>query len=155
MATTFIGIDPGQSGGVAVLDTQGTVVLVIKMPPTDQEVLAELAPFAGFEDGSVRAVIERVHAMPRQGVSSTFKFGVSVGKLLMALMASKIPFDEVTPQRWQAALGCRCGPRERRDKNVTKRRAAQLFPSVKVTHAVADSLLIAEYCRRVHTGVRQ
>jgi hypothetical protein len=35
------------------------------------------------------------------------------------------------------------------DKNVTKRRAQQLFPQLKVTHAIADALLIAEYGRRV------
>jgi hypothetical protein len=34
------------------------------------------------------------------------------------------------------------------NKNVTKTRAAQLFPGVKMTHAIADALLIAEYGRR-------
>ena len=34
------------------------------------------------------------------------------------------------------------------DKNVTKRKAQSLFPWVKVTHAIADSMLLAEYCRQ-------
>jgi hypothetical protein len=34
------------------------------------------------------------------------------------------------------------------DKNVTKRKAQELFPSLKITHATADALLIAEYLRR-------
>jgi hypothetical protein len=34
------------------------------------------------------------------------------------------------------------------DKNVSKRRAQELFPQLKVTHATADALLIAEYGRR-------
>lgn len=40
------------------------------------------------------------------------------------------------------------------DKNITKQRAQQLFPSAKVTHKIADALLLAEYCRRVHRGIR-
>jgi len=35
------------------------------------------------------------------------------------------------------------------DKNVSKRKAQELFPSMKVTHASADALLIAEYGRRM------
>ncbi len=34
------------------------------------------------------------------------------------------------------------------DKNVTKRKAQELFPEIKVTHAIADALLIGEYARR-------
>jgi hypothetical protein len=35
------------------------------------------------------------------------------------------------------------------DKNITKRKAQELFPEIKITHAIADSLLIAEYGRRL------
>jgi hypothetical protein len=35
----------------------------------------------------------------------------------------------------------------RGDKNVSKRRAQEIFPMIKVTHSVADALLIAEYNR--------
>jgi hypothetical protein len=38
------------------------------------------------------------------------------------------------------------------DKNISKRRAQELFPSLKITHAVADALLIAEYGRRLERG---
>ncbi len=69
----------------------------------------------------------------------------------MALVAAGIAFDEVTPQRWQKMLGCR----SKGDKNVTKRRAQDLFPQVRVTHALADALLLAEYCRRVKLGQLQ
>jgi hypothetical protein len=40
------------------------------------------------------------------------------------------------------------------DKHISKQRAQQLFPSAKVTHAIADALLLAEYCGRVHRGIR-
>ena len=78
------------------------------------------------------------------GCVSAFTFGRGYGALLMALTAARIPFDVVQPAKWQQGLGCRSGG----DKHVTKRRAQQLFPSVTVTHALADALLIAEFCRR-------
>jgi hypothetical protein len=60
-------------------------------------------------------------------------------------MAAGIPYDLVLPVKWQTAMSCRT----KGDKNVSKARAQQLFPDVKVTHAIADALLIAEFCRRV------
>jgi hypothetical protein len=37
------------------------------------------------------------------------------------------------------------------DKNVTKAKAQQLFTQLKITHATADALLIAEFARRSRT----
>ena len=82
--------------------------------------------------------------MPGQGVASSFKFGQGFGHLEMALTASGIPHTYVAPQKWQKELQCLT----KGDKNVSKARAQQLFPHIKVTHAIADALLIAEYCRR-------
>jgi Holliday junction resolvasome RuvABC endonuclease subunit len=75
------------------------------------------------------------------GVKSAFTFGNGFGHLEMALTAAGIPFERVSPQRWQKALGCLT----KGDKNVSKRRAQELFPSMKITHATADALLIAYY----------
>jgi hypothetical protein len=69
----------------------------------------------------------------------------------MALTAADVPFDEVLPVKWQTVMGCRSGG----DKNITKARAQQLFPHVKVTHAIADALLLAEFCRRAQWGSEQ
>jgi len=115
------------------------------MPETEAEVLRVLSEILAWSpEGRAFALLERVHAMPKQGVSSTFKFGRSYGGLRMALAAARIPFDEATPGTWQRALGCLSGG----DKNVTKRRAQELFPALRVTHAIADALLLAEFCRR-------
>ena len=142
----YIGIDPGLSGGIAKLNDTGGVVSVEKMPPTDYDVYDLLAH---LDMGAEKAVIERVSASPQMGVTSAFTFGKGYGGLRMALTAAGIPFEEVTPQRWQKAMQCLT----KGDKNVSKRRAQQLFPQVKVTHAIADALLIAEYCRRFHLGM--
>jgi hypothetical protein len=149
----FIGIDPGVSGGIAALDSDGSVISCIKMPETPQDIWIALTEMSKQYEG--RACIEKVSATPQMGVSSAFAFGRGYGQLLMALAAAAIPFDYVLPSKWQSALGCstgggRMGQRVA-DKNRTKRRAQELFPQIKMTHALADALLIAEYGRRLET----
>lgn len=143
-----LGIDPGKSGGMAILPKDGVSgVNTAKLSVTEAEI-AYFMKFAQREAQVDFAMIERVHAMPKQGVSSTFSFGQSYGFLRGCLISLGIPFEEVTPGKWQRSMGCL----SKGDKNVTKARAQQLFPRVKVTHAIADALLIAEYCRRVRCG---
>jgi hypothetical protein len=144
-----IGLDPGQSGGIAIIpDNNPAKAWAIKMPETLADLWDELSKheprWTGVEGFVVHACLERVHSMPGQGVSSSFKFGQGFGHLEMALTAARIPFTYVTPQKWQKELQCLT----KGNKNVSKARAQQLFPHIKVTHALADSLLIAEYCRR-------
>lgn len=136
-----IGIDPGANGAIAFVLCDGSQVWKMEHAKSTEHDLA--AFLASFDDAV--AYIEQVHAMPKQGVSSTFKFGRSYGFMIGLLTAHKIPFREVTPRKWQSELGCL----SKGDKNVTKAAAQRLFPDIKVTHANADALLIAEYCRRV------
>jgi hypothetical protein len=81
------------------------------------------------------------------GVKSAFTFGEGYGRLQMALTALGIPYERIRPAMWQKAMGCLT----KGDKNVSKSRAQELFPSIKVTHAIADALLIAEHNRRTAT----
>jgi len=136
----YIGIDPGKSGGIALIERGGSA-FVHKMPDTDMDII-EL--FRSFDCGCSSAMIEQVHSMPGQGVASCFEFGRGFGALIMALVACSIPFERVSPQKWQRAMGCLT----KGDKNVSKRKAQEIFPKIKVTHATADALLIAEYARR-------
>lgn len=153
----YIGIDPGVSGGIAVLDARpGKVIATYKMPETPADLLDLLKEYDPRVLGEpVRAMLERVNAgvfgqgkAGRMGVTSAFTFGRGVGYLQMALLAAYIPTDEVSPVKWQNALGCRTGG----DKNVSKARAQQLFSTIKITHATADALLLAEYGRRFYSG---
>lgn len=141
----FLGVDPGVSGGLVVLDHAGHVVVARKMPETDRDLLDFLNNAFGYNyETPVFGMVERVHSMPKQGHNGAFTFGRNIGALHMALTASEIPFDLVTPQMWQRVMGCLT----KGDKNVSKRRAQQLFPRQPITHAIADACLIAEYCRR-------
>lgn len=149
----YLGIDPGKSGGLAVVDHLGSMIRTYKMPETPgdlRDLFTEM--IIGRPVGSVRATLENVNAGAwghgkagqKMGVTSAFSFGRGFGRLEMALAFARIPYDLVQPLTWQTALRCKSGG----DKNITKARAQQLFPSVTVTHAIADALLIAEYCRR-------
>ena len=143
----IIGIDPGKSGGIAVIDRNG-IAAAHKMPATIGDLwdlIHEIkASNKTRERRSGFAYLEKVHAMPRQGVVSTFTFGHGFGALEMALTAAGIPYELVTPNKWMKAMGCQTGG----DKNVTKAAAQRLFPELTITHAIADALLIAEYGRR-------
>ena len=144
---TVLGIDPGVSGGLALVGSGGSTAW--KMPATERDV-ADLVLWIRDRHPGLVAVIEQVHAMPGQGVTSMFTFGRGYGFLRGVLVTLGIPIHDVTPLTWQKAMGCLSGG----NKNVTKRRAQELWPDVKVTHSIADSLLIAEYGRRLHCGNR-
>lgn len=140
MNCTIIGIDPGQAGGIAFIDAE-CKVWAHKMPETDGDIVDLFSEVKG----RTFCFIEKVHSMPGQGVASTFKFGRGFGFLVGVIMSHGLPFEYVTPQAWQKSLGCLSGG----DKNITKSKAQGLFPELKITHALADALLIAEYGRRL------
>ena len=142
------GIDPGQSGGIAFIRIGKIVaskddypICAYKMPDTEADTADLLNE---FRSNIVMTFIEAVHSMPKQGVASSFKFGRSYGFLRGLLVGLKIPFEEVSPQKWQKGMNCLTHG----DKNVSKAKAQHLFPYIRVTHALADALLIAEFCRR-------
>lgn len=153
----YLGIDPGQSGGMAAI-APGDRVQVWPCPVTERDTWNVLTDIRdGHLEGwpSVTALLEKVHSMPGQGVASTFKFGVNYGGWRMALTAAGIPWEDVTPQVWQKGLAIpQKKPAESRVdfKNRLKARAQQIFPAVKVTLAIADALLICEYCKRKKEG---
>jgi hypothetical protein len=134
---TTIGLDPGVNGGIAwIIDGKPCAE---KMPDTLQDLWELMRDIAS--EGECHAFLEQISSSPQMGVVSAFTFGRGYGNLEMALTAAGIPFSRVRPQVWQKELGCMT----KGDKNITKRKAQELFPSIKVTHATADSLLIAKY----------
>ncbi len=139
----YIGIDPGTSSGSisAIWDDGQPALGYCKLDGTERDIADYLL---GFDTTQMKAVLEKVGPMPKQGVSSVFKFGQSYGFLRGLLIGLKIPFVEATPQKWQKAMSCMT----KGDKNVSKQRAQQLWPTMKIIHRNADSLLIAEYGRK-------
>ena len=142
----FIGIDPGQSGGIAVAKLSGDALLLQHWQGfanmTQQDTM-ELIRRPVWQNLPLHATLEKVHSMPKQGVASSFKFGWHAGFLEGCLVALGIPHILVSPQSWQKTMDCL----SRGDKNVTKRAAQRLFPVTgkPITHATADAILLACY----------
>ena len=147
----YIGIDPGTNGGIAVLDRDGKVLEVGKMPATPQDILDFLGEYSGQD---VTAALEDVgHGIPGQSSKATATFARHNGHLEMALLALGMPTEKVTPQKWQKVyqLGSSKYCTKIQWKNKLKAKAQQLFPSLgkKITLSTSDALLIAEYARRL------
>lgn len=141
----YVGIDPGVSGGIVTFN-EDQPPLLAKMPETESDIASVFSWMLDYP--RVKALIEEVHGSAIQKPKDAFTFGRNYGFLRACLTAYKIPFDEVRPQVWQKAMGCLT----KGDKNVSKAKAQQLFPQLKITHATADALLIAEYLRRKELG---
>jgi crossover junction endodeoxyribonuclease RuvC len=152
--TLYIGIDPGLNGAIAFLDVEKGHLSIMDMPilevkrnnKTKNEVNPVGVAIAMGLAGEVsRAVLERVGAMPGQGVTSVFSFGRSVGIIEGVLATMLIPVDIVTPQAWQKAAGARGG------KDGSRQRAMELFPNYagmfirKKDDGRADAALMAWY----------
>lgn len=122
----LIGIDPGATGALACWD-DGKLMDVADMPTAmtrgkrrlDAAALAAIV--RRFDPGSIW--LEQVHAMPQQGVSSTFAFGMAYGIVLGVAGALAIPLTTVAPMVWKASL------RVPKEKGEARARASQLIPS--------------------------
>lgn len=147
-----IGIDPGNSGAVVFITLDGRNVFFEKLKDkTEKDVFDIIHSFA---HSAAFCVIEGVHSMPKDSAKAAWAFSASYHGLRMALVACKVPFDKVSPQKWKKHFDCIIKDKEAtktQKKNITKAKAQALFPHVKITHANADALLIAEYTRRNFT----
>jgi len=125
----IIGVDPGKSGAIAALTYEGRLVGVDDMPvvgPIISPVLLDEAVHNYIDPLSLTqgvAVIEDVHAMPKQGVSSVFSFGRALGVAEAVCACNELAIHYVPPARWKKNLGLSS------DKGVSRRRAIELWPA--------------------------
>lgn len=141
----YIGIDPGKKGAMAVIfDGMDETVMV---PFDEREYINALRNLSGQP---VKACLEHVTAMPKQGVTSMFHFGENFGYIRGLLEAFGISYELARPQRWKKAFGVS-------DKNSSIEVCKRLFPGVclrrtdrcrKDDDGLAEALLMAEYARR-------
>lgn len=142
----ILGIDPGVRGAAAILD-ETDVRAVMPFPKvTEPEMIDWLVECRAYIK---KAYIEDVHAIRGASAKSTSTFMDNRGWWRGVLMTLKIPFERVRPPVWQTALRCRT----KGDKNISKRRAQELFPKLKITHETADAILIAEYGVRLNPSI--
>lgn len=137
----LMGCDPGKSGAFALLDYAGNYVDVIRMDLTPNDIGRGVRH---YRRRIAFALIEQVGAMPKDARSAAFKFGTSFGIMWGMLCVCNIRHEFIRPHDWQGKMSCR----SKGDKNITKAAAQRLFPDIKVIHANADALLLAELARR-------
>ncbi|MGB9332113.1 MAG: hypothetical protein WCB10_15215 [Steroidobacteraceae bacterium] len=146
----IIGVDPGLSGALAVLGAAGELVQLADLPVIRDGRLAWIDGGAlqsllieALAGRPARAIVERVSAMPRQGVASAFTFGVGLGSVLSILQARQVSVELVTAAVWKRALGLSS------DKRASLDKARLLFPSADlalVKHdGRAEALLLAHW----------
>lgn len=146
----FVGIDPGCSGAIAVIDEFGMIASIDRFSSVVTEGQIGCLIYdrlSTIEDKKLLA-IEKVHAMPGQGVSSTFKFGRSYGEAYAAAIICRAMVQPVSPQRWQKDFGLLSygGASKSEHKKSLKEFAAARWGR-KFHSEEADAVLLAEWVR--------
>lgn len=159
-AEYVIGVDPGLSGALALLNVDGRLEVVDDMPALDGRVVgALLTEWCSY--AHVGAVgIELVGAMPGQGVSSMFKFGASAGVVHGAFGVTGHRIIDVRPMAWKKSTGIRTGKANPRaaQKEQARLKAIERWPDMagcfarKKDAGRAEAALIAEHTLSVIRG---
>ena len=153
----ILGVDPGVSGGLAVVEiTDGAAPVLVEcvdipVVGTNAKERVDVATIRNFieQHKPIRALIERAQAMPKQGASSGFKYGRAVGAIEATIALCSVPVEIVEPTAWK-----RFWKLPGKDKESGRQKALQLFPTAhaalarKKDHGRAEASLIALYGAR-------
>lgn len=125
-----VGIDPGINGPLAIVevgDEDSRVIEAIDVPTVGVKAKQRVDVIAVqkwlLQHAPRHAYLERSQAMPAQGASSGFKYGVAIGMLFATVMLCGIPLTIVEPAAWKRGLKLRG-----REKEASRQRALELFP---------------------------
>ena len=155
--TLFIGIDPGLHGAIAVYHPSSGAFHVADVPVHELTVNGKkrlhidkhgLRDLLDQEPAKVRAFVEDVHSMPKQGVASSFKFGFVAGCIQQAVVDAGFELVLVPPQVWKRRFNLTA------DKDASRARASELLPAhahlwpLKKHDGRAESALLALYGAR-------
>lgn len=148
----FIGVDPGKSGGIAIIRKDGSVSVA---PFDEYEYRTLISCLDGTESDTV-VCVESVHAFSGQGVNACFNFGQNFGWIQGLLFAYGLETILVSPMRWKKHFDLVFS--KDTDKKVKKQasiaKARELFPDISLRKTarcktdddgIAEALLIAKY----------
>ena len=144
----YLGIDPGFSGAWGLIDHHGNFKACGDMHHTDKYILTdkifgEIIDEIHGDDHQV--VVETVHSMPKQGVASSFKFGVAYGGAVALADRLNSAWHMVSPQMWKKALALDS------DKQKSLDLARKLWPDAPLKrqkdNGRAEALLMAYWLR--------
>ena len=145
-----IGIDPGKSGGIAVISNE--TVHTYNCPRT----VEDMATLIGMclNDVSayrVKVFVEKVWAFPTDGRAGSFTFGENYGQWQGILASHELEPVFVTPKMWQSHFEIKKGLKKDIRKKILKQIAKDKCPNTKkITLKTADALLIAIYGIEAH-----
>jgi len=134
----YIAIDPGKSGGIAVLENRK--VQAYKCPPTFKE-MAKLIKL--IKKNTHLCILERVHAFPTDGRSSAFKFGTNYGAWMGILESNNVNYELVLPRKWQEDFQL---PKEKKERKQELKKIAKCFYE-KATLYTSDAICMAIWSR--------
>ena len=143
----YIGIDPGASGGIAVI--HNGKIKAYKCPKSSEDMAILFQMCIGSTSASdIRLLMERVWARPTNAVRAAFSYGVNYGQWLGIAATHEVQMNTVIPVSWIKYVGCPKALKRDVRKRWLKQRASDLYPSIKrVTLATADAILIAHYAK--------
>ena len=151
----IIGIDPGLSGGIAILE-DNKVKGMHDMPvmadgkknkrQLNNALLVQLLKdnIKSIEDTVM--VVEQVNAMPGQGVTSMFNFGQTFGAIKGICAALGLPIFFVRPAKWKKHFEL-----INSSKDASRTKVIEMYPSIsdklskKKDVNKSDAVLIARY----------
>ena len=157
----IIGIDPGLSGGIAILDDL-KIYDIFDMPimsegkkNKNQLNSAQLVNIINkhvLRKENTFVIVEQVSAMPGQGVTSMFNFGQTFGSVKGICAALGLPIFYVRPAKWKKHFEL-----INSSKDASRSKVIEMYPSIssrltkKKDVNKADAILIARYFRDCHS----
>jgi hypothetical protein len=140
----WMGVDPGLRGAAALVDFPHFAQAFPIFDLNDTGIFQLVRELKRQFDIQF-AYLERIRPLPFQlrGPVATNKLSASYGALRMALISNEIDYQEVEARYWQNRMGCP----NRGSKRPSYDRAVELFPQLKITHQIADALVIARLCQ--------
>ena len=151
----IIGIDPGLSGGIAILDNR-RVLSIFDMPvmaegkknkrQLNSAQLVVLIKENIRSDEEVAVIVEQVNAMPGQGVTSMFNFGQTFGAIKGVCAALELPIFFVRPSKWKKHFDL-----INSSKDSSRTKVIEMYPTLSNNLAKkkdvnkSDAILIARF----------
>ena len=161
----IIGIDPGLSGGIAVLDDL-KIFDIYDMPimsegkknknQLNSAQLVNIIKKNIISNGDTFLIVEQVSAMPGQGVTSMFNFGQTFGSIKGICAALNLPIFFVRPAKWKKHFDL-----INSSKDASRTKVIEMYPSIssrltkKKDVNKADAILIARYFRDCRSQFNQ
>ena len=151
----IIGIDPGVSGGISILENK-KVIEIFDMPTmidgkknkkqVNGSQVTNIIKENLKSGKEIVVVVEHVNAMPGQGVTSMFNFGQSFGVIKGICSALSLPIYFVRPTKWKKYFNL-----IKTNKDASRTKTIEIYPEIssklsrKKDGNKADAILIARY----------